>query len=132
MIDMPNPMQNSIQNVEDLEVYQKLFKLALDVHELTMSYSKFELYELGSQSRRASNAAPALLAEGFGNMHTNIYSEKISQSLGEIKETKHHLRMACKKNYFNQAVLDDFIKRYDECLRMLHGLDKSLRDKHRK
>lgn len=125
-------MQNSIQNVEDLEVYQKLFKLALEVHELTMTYPKFELYELGSQSRRASNAGPALLAEGFGNKHTNIYSEKISQSMGEIKETKHHLRMACKKNYLDQNTLDQFISRYDECLRMLHGLNKSLHDKHRK
>ena len=128
MIDRPN----SVKNVEDLEVYQKLFKLTLDVHELTMTFPKFELYELGSQLRRASNAAPALLAEGFGNKHTNIYSEKISQSQGEIKETKHHLQIAGKKNYFTQPLLDEFIARYDECLRMLRGLDKSIMGKHRK
>ena len=34
--------------VEDLEVYQRLFKLALEIHELTMTFPKFELYELGS------------------------------------------------------------------------------------
>ena len=121
-----------VHNVEDLEVYQKLFKLGLEVHELTMTFPKFELYELGSQMRRASNAGPALLAEGFGNKHTNIYSENISRSMGEIKETKHHLRMSSKKNYLDQKTLDDFISRYDECLRMLYGLDKSLMDKHRK
>lgn len=121
-----------VQNVEDLEVYQKLCKLALEAHELTMAFPKFELYELGSQLRRASNAAPAMLAEGFGNKHTNIYSENISRAIGEIKETKHHLKMACNKKYLDQKTLDDFIARYDECLRMLHGLDKSLLEKHRK
>lgn len=121
-----------VHNVEDLEVYQRLCKLTLEVHELTMTFPKFELYELGSQLRRASNAAPAILAEGFGNKHTNIYSESISRSQGEIKETKHHLRIACKKGYLNQNILDNFIQRYDECLRMLYGLDKSLMDKHRK
>ena len=35
--------------VEDLEVYQKLFKLTLEIHELTMTFPKFEVYELGSQ-----------------------------------------------------------------------------------
>jgi hypothetical protein len=28
--------------VEDLEVYKKLFQLALEVHELTMTFPKFE------------------------------------------------------------------------------------------
>src|SRR3989344_9451198 len=121
-----------VQNVEDLEVYQKLFKLALDIHNLTMAFPKFGLYELGSQLRRASNAAPAILAEGFGNKHTNIYSENISRSIGEIKEVKHHLKMSNAKKYFEQETLIDFLQRYDECIRMLRGLDKSLNYKHRK
>lgn len=45
--------------VEDLEVYKKLFHLVLEVHELTMTFPKHELYELGSQLRRSSNSAPA-------------------------------------------------------------------------
>ncbi|MBX4187390.1 MAG: four helix bundle protein [Candidatus Doudnabacteria bacterium] len=72
--------------LEDLQVYQKLFKLCLEVHELTMAFPKFETYELGSQLRRSSNSGPANLAEGFGNKHTNIYSESISRARGEIRE----------------------------------------------
>ncbi len=34
--------------VEDLKVYQILFKLALEIHELTLVFPRFELYELGS------------------------------------------------------------------------------------
>ena len=40
---------------EDLKVYQKLFDLALKVSELTLTFPKFEIYELGSQLRRSSN-----------------------------------------------------------------------------
>jgi four helix bundle protein len=62
--------------VEDLEVYQKLFRSALEIHGLTIVFPKFELYE---QLRRSSNAVPANLAEGSGNKHTNIYLESISR-----------------------------------------------------
>ena len=118
--------------VEALEVYQKLFKLALKIHELTMTFPKFELYELGSQLRRSSNAAPANLAEGFGSKHTNIYLESISRSQGEIRETKHHLRIAYEKQYIPKEKLDYFINEYEECSKMLYGLEKSLEAKKQK
>ena len=112
--------------VEDLEVYKKLFRLALEVHELTMTFPKFELYELGSQLRRSSNSAPANLSEGFGNKHTNIYLEGISSSQGEIRETMHHLRIANAKKYLTNENLNIFINRYEECSKMLYGLEQSL------
>ena len=112
--------------VEDLEVFRKLFKLALEVHELTMAFPKFELYELGSQLRRSSNSSPANLSEGFGNKHTNIYLEGISRSQGEIRETIHHLRMAHAKKYLTNEKLNTFICEYEECSKMLYGLEQSL------
>lgn len=87
--------------VEDLKVYRKLFDLALSVHRLTMTFPKFELYELGSQLRRSSNSCAVNLAEGFGNKHTRIYLECISRSQGEIRETKHHLKIAHQKGYLD-------------------------------
>jgi len=67
-----------IEKVEDLDVYQKLCNLVVEIHELTLTFPKFEIYELGSQLRRSSNSAPANLAEGFNNKHINIYLEGIS------------------------------------------------------
>lgn len=115
--------------VDDLEVYKKLFKLALEVHKVTMDFPKFELYELGSQIRRSSNSAPANLAEGFSNKHTNIYLESISRVQGEIRETKHHLKIAYKKGYITEQKLNYFIKEYEQCSKMLYGLEKSLKVK---
>lgn len=117
--------------VDDLEVYKRLCKLTLEVHEISMTFPKFELYELGSQMRRSSNSAPANLAEGFGNKHTNIYLETISRAQGEIRETKHHLQIAYKKQYITKEKLDYFIKNYEECSKMLYGLERSLSVKHK-
>jgi len=112
--------------VSDLDVYRKLCVLTLEVHRLTMSFPKFETYELGSQLRRSSNSPPANLAEGFGNKHTNIYTESISRAQGEIRETKHHLQMSHAKGYLATGYLDALVKRYEECSKMLFGLERSL------
>ena len=92
-------LRTKIQSFEDLEVYQKLFKLHWEVHGLTMKFPKFEMYELGSQLRRSSNSAPANLAEGWNNNHVNIYLEGINRAIGELQETRHHLSIALRKCY---------------------------------
>ena len=119
-------MEKQIQKVEDLEVYQKLCNLAIEIHELSLTFPKFELYELGSQLRRSSNSAPSNLAEGFNNKHINIYLEGISRAQAEIRETIHHLKIAFRKKYLTQEKLENLLKRYDECSKMLKGLEKSL------
>ena len=112
--------------VDDLEVYQKLFGLTLDLHELTLAFPKYELYELGSQLRRSSNSVPANIAEGFGNKHSKIYLESISRAMGELRETMHHLKIAGAKGYVEDRKLHDILNRYEECSKMLYGLEQSL------
>jgi len=119
-------MKGKIQKVEDLEVYKKLCDLAIEIHDLSLTFPKFELYELGSQLRRSSNSAPANLAEGFDNRHLNIYLEGINRAQAEIRETKHHLKIAFKKKYLTQEKLENFLIRHEECSKMLKGLEKSL------
>ncbi len=115
----------------DLNVYKKLFMLALRVDKLTMTFPKHELYELGSQLRRSSNSVPANLAEGFGNKHTSIFTECISRSQGELRETEHHLGVALKKKYLSQKEFGILFEEYEECAKMLYGLEKSLSAKHK-
>jgi len=124
-------MEN-IDSVEKLEVYKRLFDLAIKIHELTLIFPRFELYELGSQLRISSNSAPANLAEGFNNKHTNIYLEGISRAQAEIRETQHHLKIAFRKEYLDKEKLDYFIGKYNICGRMLTNLEKSLQQKKRK
>lgn len=124
--------KNVVKFVEDLEVYRRLCNLAIEVHNLTITFPKFELYELGSQLRRSSNSAPANLAEGFNNKHTNIYLEGISRSQAEIRETKHHLKIAFRKKYLMEDKLNHFLEEYNICGKMLTNLEKSLNKNKRK
>lgn len=120
------PETKRIGSVEDLEVYRKLCSLHLDVHNFSLKFPKFEMYELGSQLRRSSNAVPANLAEGWNNKHTNIYLEGINRAFGELRETLHHLRMASQKGYLQDTVHRNLASRYEECGRMLRGLERAL------
>ena len=114
------------KSFQELKVYQKLKALHLEVHNETLAFPKFETYELGSQVRRSSNSAPALIAEGWGSRHTNMYIEAINRSLGEVRETQHHTDVAKDKKYLTEARFQELDTRYDECGRMLEGLHQAL------
>ncbi len=50
----------------DLEIYKESKRLALEVHKISLTLPKFELYEEGSQIRRSSKAVTSLIVEGYG------------------------------------------------------------------
>jgi four helix bundle protein len=116
-------------DVEDLEVYQKLCRLHIDVCDLTHEWPPEERYELGSQARRSSNSAPAQLAEKNDDRHILNKIEGVNRSRGEANETIHHLFMAKLKGYIREGTYLDFRDRYRECVRMLNGLEKTLERK---
>jgi len=59
-----------IQSYEDLEVYQRTYKMALDIHQLTLKFPGYERFELGSQLRRATKSIPINIAEGYGKRNS--------------------------------------------------------------
>lgn len=117
---------SKINSFRDLDVYKKLFQLHMEVHDISLTFPKFEMYELGSQIRRSSNSGPANISEGWNNKHTNIFIESINRAIGECQETQHHLNVAFEKNYITQEQFEDLDNRYSECIKMLYGLKKKL------
>ncbi len=115
-----------ISRVGDLKVYRRLVELHLRVHKLSLTFPKFELYELGAQMRRSSNSGPANIAEGFNNKHKNIYLESLSRAMGEIRETQHHLMVAHRKGYAPDGTYDELVSEYNECAKMLRAIEKSI------
>lgn len=111
--------------VEDLEVYQKLCRLHIEVCELTHAWPAEEPFELGGQVRRSSNSAPANLAEKHSDRHVRNKIEGVNRSRGEALETVHHLFVAMLKGYIAKPAYEAFRSRYEECVRMLNGLERS-------
>ena len=50
----------------DLDVYRLAHSFGLDCHRFSLLLSKFELYETGSQLRRASKSGSSNIVEGYG------------------------------------------------------------------
>ena len=112
--------------VEDLKVYQLLCDLHIAICQLSRSWPPEEKFELASQVRRASNSAPANLAEKNNDRHVKNKIEGINRARGEALETVHHLYIALRKGYLAKSSYEQFHSRYHECIRMLNGLERTL------
>lgn len=115
--------------VEDLLVYQRLCQLHIEVCDLTHTWPDEEKYELAGQARRSSNSSPAQVAEKNDDRHVRNKVEGVNRSRGEAAETIHHLFMARLKNYITGQKYEAFRARYQECIRMLNGLEQVLEQK---
>ena len=115
--------------VEDLDVYQKLCELHIEICNFSYGWPAEERYELGTQIRRSSNSAPANLAEKHSDRHIRNKIEGVNRARGEALETIHHLFIAKLKGYVNESEYQSFRERYEECVRMLNGLEKKLETK---
>jgi four helix bundle protein len=116
----------SFRSVEDLQVYQKLCGLHIEVCEVSDGWPRHERFELTSQVRRSSNSAPAQLAEKHDDRHIRNKIEGVNRSRGEVGETIHHLYVASMKRYIELSGYLVFKERYRECIRMLNGMERTL------
>ena len=119
-------MWKKTDKLKDLEAYQRLCDLHLEIYELTLAFPVFELSELGFELRRSSNSAPANIAEGWSEKRKQVFLEGVYKALSEVRQTNHHLTMAFKKSYIDELGYADLVSRYDECGRLLELLEKSL------
>lgn len=112
--------------VEDLDVYNKLCHLHIEICELSSRWPSTEKFELGSQIRRSSNSSPTQLAQRHDDRHIRNKIEGVNRARGEAAETIHHLYIARLKNYVSLEEYAGFRERYQECIRMLNGLERRL------
>ena len=80
---------------EDAEVYKLAKQMAVEIHQMTLNeLPKFEMYEQGSQIRRASKSVVANLVEGYGQRHYKAeYIKFLTYALASCDETKTHLEL---------------------------------------
>ena len=116
----------AFMRVEDLLVYERRCDLHIEVCDLTHGWPAEERYELAGQARRASNSAPAQLVEKHSDRHVRNKIEGVNRARGEALETIHHLYMATRKRYLGAEMFEAFRERYQECVRMLNGLERTL------
>ena len=55
-----------MSSYEDLDIFKRGKSLFFDTYQISRKLPKFELYELGSQIRRASDSVVTNIVEGYG------------------------------------------------------------------
>ena len=81
-----------MSSYRDLDIYKESKRLAVEVHKMTLTLPKYELYEEGSQVRRSSKAVTAMIVEGYGRRRYKAdYIRFLVYSQSECDETILHL-----------------------------------------
>lgn len=111
---------NYMKSYKDLEIYQMAYKLAIEIHKMTMQLPKYELYEQGSQIRRSSKRIKDTIAEGFGRRR---YKDEFIRFLifahSSCDETLSQLNMIS-DIYFANEPLNNLLNEYDKLGRKIN------------
>ncbi|MBS1486972.1 MAG: four helix bundle protein [Bacteroidetes bacterium] len=88
------------QTFRDLIVWQMTHQLVLNVHAMTQSFPKEEIYGLTSQIRRSSVSVAANIVEGFKKKGKRDKLRFMNISQGSLAETMYYLILVNDLNYF--------------------------------
>ncbi len=81
-----------MKSYRELGVFKESKRLGIDIHKMSMTLPKFEMYEEGSQVRRSAKAVASLIAEGYGRRrYKQDFTKYLIYSQSECDETILHL-----------------------------------------
>jgi four helix bundle protein len=81
-----------MRSYRELEVYIESKRLAIEVHKMSLSLPKFEMFEEGSQIGRSSKAVSIAIVEGYGRRRYKAdFIKHLVYAQSECDETIVHL-----------------------------------------
>jgi four helix bundle protein len=119
----------AVHRFEELEVFQRAYKVSLDIHRFTLTMPQVEQRILADQLRRASKSICANLAEGFGKqgLSKTEFRRFVLMGIGSADEMRVWLRYCLDLEYVDSQKWERWRDEYEEIAKMLQGLGKSLK-----
>jgi four helix bundle protein len=116
-----------IRSFEDLEVFQRAYRLSLEVHKTSMAFPPHEQFELARQVRSASKSICANIAEGFGkqSMSNAEFRRFLSIAIGSADEMRLWSRYCLDLGYIDEATWITWRDAYREIAMMLQGVHRN-------
>ncbi|GGB63371.1 four helix bundle protein [Lentibacillus populi] len=112
-----------IKSYQELRVYKISYRLALQVHQITLEFPDFEKYELGSQLRRAATSIPVNIAEGYGKKSTIAdFKRFLLIAQGSKDEVKVLLELSKDLQYINNETFEELFNQYDDLGKQLYSM----------
>ena len=109
-----------INSFRDLIVYQKAYKLAIDIFEFTREFPKEEKYSLTDQILRSSRSITSNIAESWAKrIYPKHFVSKLTDALGEEYETENWLDYSRDCRFRNIESYTKLMEGYNEVRKML-------------
>ena len=111
---------SKIESFKNLIVYQKAYKLAMEIFEISKSFPKEEKYSLIDQMRRSSRSVTSCIAESWAKRrYEKSFVNKLTDSLSEENETEVWLDYSKDCKYIQKEIHENLLGEYDEVRKML-------------
>ena len=114
------------RSFEDLEVFQRAYRLSLDIHRTSLTFPRIEQHSLGEQVRRASKSICANVAEGFGKQtHSDAEFKRFLRiAMGSADEMRVWCRYCFDLGYIDEQTWMQWRDEYHQIAKMLQGLHR--------
>src|SRR4030095_5790232 len=100
-----------MKSYRDLHIYAESKRLAIEVHKMTLSLPKFEMYEEGSQIRRSSKSVTSMIVEGYGRRrYKSDFIKYLVFAHAECDETIVHLDFLFETESLKEKTVFDSLK----------------------
>ena len=120
---MPDDRKTAIP-FERLEVFQRAYRLSLEVHRVSLGFPDIERFALADQVRRGSKSICANLAEGFAKQSLSPaeFRRFVAMALGSADEMRLWSRYCLDLGYIEEMRWQAWRDEYQEIAKMLQGL----------
>ena len=114
---------SNYRGFRDLIVYQKSYKLSLEIFGITKTFPKEEKYLLVDQIVRSSRSVPANISEAWvKRKYPKSFISKLLDSLAEESETEVWIDMSKDCKYIDAQLHISLLERYQEIAKMLNSM----------
>ena len=94
-----------MKSYRELDIYVESKRLAIEVHKVSMTLPKHELYEEGSQIRRSSKSVTSMIVEGYARgKYKAEFIKYLIYSISECDETIVHLDFLFETESFKDSI----------------------------
>jgi len=112
------------KSFKDLIVWQKAYRLTLEIYRITKTFPRHETYGLTQQMRKAAISLPSNIAEGYGRKHKAEYQHFLSIAYASLLELETQYLLSIDLNYINKnEIIENLIKEVGSMLyRMIYPI----------
>ena len=114
------------KSFEDLEVFQRAYRLSLEIHRVSLKLPLVEQRALGDQIRRASKSIPVNIAEGFGKQSDSVaeFRRFLRIAMGSADEMRVWARYCLDLGHIGEATWQRWRDEYHAIAKMIQGLHR--------